>query len=144
MDSIIKALQDNDDQKACALFKELGARSAESEEYYSYCDDFFGLLNAKSSYVRVRGFALCCAQARWDKSGKLQTALPAMLALLHGPKPIVVRQCLAALHEVVIYRPELSQAIRAELERIDVTKFKDSMAPLIKKDINEHMKLIDG
>lgn len=105
---------------------------------------FFGLLNAKSSYVRVRGFALCCAQARWDKSGKLQTALPAMLALLHGPKPIVVRQCLAALHEVVIYRPELSQAIRAELERIDVTKFKDSMAPLIKKDINELMKLIDG
>lgn len=42
MDSIIKALQDKDDQKAYALFKEIGARSAESEEYYSYFDDFLG------------------------------------------------------------------------------------------------------
>jgi len=39
-----------------------------------------------------------------------------MLALLHDDKPLVVRQCLAALHEVVLYRPELGGAIKTELE----------------------------
>ena len=34
---------------------------------------FFCLINAKSSYVRTRGFVLCCAQARWDTQGKLQS-----------------------------------------------------------------------
>ena len=143
MNNIIKALQDKDDKKVYALFKEIEARSVASDEYYSCFEDFLGLLNAKSSYVRTRGFALCCAQARWDESGKLQNALPVMLALLHDDKPIVVRQCLAALHEVVLYRTELSEAIKAELETIDLSKYKDSMSPLIKKDMDELLKLID-
>ena len=79
MNNIIKALQDKDDKKVYALFKEIGARSAASDEYYSFFEDLLGLLNAKSSYVRTRGFALCCAQARWDESGKLQNALPLCL-----------------------------------------------------------------
>ena len=59
-----------------------------------------------------------------DESGKLRKALPVMLALLHDDKPIVVRQCLAALHEVVLYRTELCEAIKAELETIDLSKDK--------------------
>ena len=144
MNNIIKALQDKDDKKAYALFKEIEARSVASDEYYSCFEDFLGLLNAKNSYVRTRGFVLCCAQARWDESGKLQNALPVMFVLLHDDKPIVVRQCLAALHEVVLYRTELSEAIKAELETIDLSKYKDSMSPLIKKDMDELLKLIDG
>jgi hypothetical protein len=66
-----------------------------------------------------------------------------MLAMLHDDKPIVVRQCLAALHEVVLYRPELSDAIKAEIEAIDLSKYKDSMSPLIKKDMGELLHLID-
>jgi hypothetical protein len=55
----------------------------------------------------------------------------------------VVRQCLAALHEVVLYRPELGKEIKAELETIDLSKYKDGMSPLIKKDMDELLKLID-
>ncbi|NLM98308.1 MAG: hypothetical protein GX175_12000 [Halanaerobiaceae bacterium] len=51
--------------------------------------------------------------------------------------------CLAALHEVVLYRPELRGAIKAGLERIDLSKYKDSMSPLIKKDMDELLELID-
>ena len=87
MNNIIKALQDKDDKKAYALFKEIGTRSAASDEYYSCFDDFLGLLNAKSSYVGTRGFALCCAQARWDESGKLQKhfqlCLPCCMMINH-------------------------------------------------------------
>ena len=58
-----------------------------------------------------------------------------MLKLLNDSKPTVVRQCLSALHEVVLYRPELSGIIQEALMAIDLSKYKDSMAPLIMKDI---------
>jgi hypothetical protein len=65
-----------------------------------------------------------------------------MFALLHDDKPIVVRQCLAALHEVVLYRSELCETIKAELETVNVLNYMDSMSSLIKKDIDELLKMI--
>lgn len=141
--NLIPKLQDKDDKKAYELAKQIGALSAESNQNYSCFEDFLGLLTASSSYVRTRGFALCCAQARWDADGKLEKALPAMLTLLHDSKPTVVRQCLAALHEVVLYKPELSEMIKAELQRIDLSSYKDSMAPLIEKDIEALTEIVD-
>lgn len=143
MSDIIEALQDKDDKKAYALSLEIGAKSAVSDEYYSYFDEFTRLLTGKSSYVRARGFGLCCAQARWDENGKLESALPSMLRLLRDEKPTVVRQCLKALHEVVLYRPELCEVIKAEVEKIDLSKYKDSMSPLIKKDMDELLKMLE-
>lgn len=143
MTDIIEALQDKDDKKAYAFSKEIEAKSADSDEYYSYFEQFVGLMHSKSSYVRARGFKLCCVQARWDTEGKLQRALSNMFMLLHDDKPTVVRQCLGALHEVALYRPELCNAIEEELERIDLSKYKDSMAPLIRKDINALQKVLE-
>ncbi|MGN1094870.1 MAG: hypothetical protein ACI4QR_00620, partial [Eubacteriales bacterium] len=125
------------------LSKEVAAKSAGSDEYYSIFDNFAELLTSDRSYVRTRGFSLCCAQARWDKEGKLKSALPSMFALLHDDKPTVVRRCLLALHEVVLYRPELCEPIKAEVETIDISKYKDSMSPLIKKDIDILMRMME-
>lgn len=130
-------------KKAYALAKEIAAKSAASNEYYSYFDKFVGLLSSESSYVRTRGFYLAYSQARWDKCGKLAGAMNSMLALLHDEKPTVVRQCLDALHEVALYRPELCDTIKAEVERIDLSKYKDSMSPLIKKDIHDLLKVME-
>ena len=141
MNDIIETLQDKDDKKAYALSKDIGAISSASDEYYSAFDGFAELLDNKKSYVRTRGFLLCCAQARWDEKGKLQKVLPNMLRLLHDDKPTVVRQCLSALHEVALYRPELCGVIKKELETIDLLKYKESMVPLIQKDIEELLKV---
>lgn len=141
--NLINKLQDKDDKKAYELFKEINAKSAISNDYYSCFDDFLDLINSKSSFVRTRGFTLCCAQARWDTQGKLQRALPEMLKLLHDEKPTVVRQCLAALHEVALYRPEHCEVISKELQTMDLSKYKDSMAPLIQKDIIELQRVVD-
>ena len=89
---MLEALQDRDDKKAYAFSKEIRETSSVSDAYYSYFEDFASLLTAKSSYVRSRGFLLCCAQARWDTEGKLETSLPAMVTLLYDEKPTVVRQ----------------------------------------------------
>lgn len=143
MSKITEALQDKDNNKAYALSRDIAAKSAATNEYYSMFDDFAGLLTAKSSYVRTRGFALCCAQARWDEEGKLKNAFPAMLALLHDEKPTVVRQCIGALREVALYRPELCGDMKAELEAIDLTRYKESVSSLIGKDADELLKLLE-
>ena len=140
---MLEALQDRDDKKAYAFSKEIRETSAVSDAYYSYFEDFASLLTAKSSYVRSRGFALCCAQARWDTEGKLQNSLPAMVTLLYDEKPTVVRQCLAALHEVVLFRPELSGKLCEAVKKIDLTRYKNTMAPLIKKDADALLKALE-
>lgn len=140
---MLNALQDKNNKKAYDFFKEIEAKSAASDEYYVYFEDFVSLLTAKNSYVRTRGFVLCCAQARWDEEGKLQKSLSNMVTLLYDKKPIVVRQCLAALHEVILFRPELSDKICKAVKSINLTCYKDTMIPLIKKDVDELLKMLE-
>ena len=140
---IIQALQDKDDKRAYELSKELISLSASSSELYGLFDDFLKLLSHKSSFVRTRGFALCCAQARWDERGKLENALPEMLSSLRDEKPTAVRGCIAALKDAVRHRPELGAALKKWAESFDTSKYKDSMAPLIDRDLLSLLKLID-
>lgn len=101
------------------------------------------LLDHKKSYVRIRALILCCSQARWDEEGIIAEYLPQMLQLIHDEKPTVVRQSLNALKEIVVFRPELCEAIAAELENMDISVYKDSMVGLIQKDINELKELMN-
>src|SRR5690606_37835696 len=121
--------------KAYALFTDICARSAVSNEYYSGFDNFLELLNAKSSYVRIRGFALCWAQARWDERGKLQDAISTMLVLLHDDKPIVVRQCLAAFKGGCRYMKRIHLSDK-------VTAFLDDMNHPLRDEIEYLRKII--
>lgn len=45
------------------------------------------------------------------------------------------KSILAALHKAVIWKPNLGERILARMEEMDLSKYKDSMAPLIRKDI---------
>ena len=131
-----------DESKAYAEVKKMLAESEKSNKYYEYIDEFIELLSNNKSYVRTRAFLLCSKQARWDKEGKLKNILPSMLVLLHDEKPTVVRQCLNALKEVVAYLPDTIKIIEKELKKIDLSKYKDSMSPLIQKDIDELEKIM--
>lgn len=137
-----EALQSKNNSQAHELLLELEAQSEQSNELYAYFGDFIGLLCSKSTFVRVRGFRLACSQARWDTENLIEANLDVMLSMLDDEKPIVVRQCLAALHKVLPYKPELSAAISEKLESMDLSKYKDSMSPLIAKDIEELRKLM--
>ena len=68
---------------------------------------------------------------------------PQISFIIHDEKPTVVRQSLNALKEVVVFRPELCKMIEYELGKIDIFGYKDSMIPLIKKDIAELRELIE-
>ena len=143
MRDLIAELTDKDDKKAYARTKEIVAASEFSPEYYSQIEAFASLLNDKKSYVRTRAFILCCSQARWDKEGKLEELMPELLKLFHDPSPTVVRQCLNAAKEIVVFRPELIEIIRKELGQMKLSEYKESMSKLIQSDVSELRNLIE-
>ena len=139
---IIAGLQNKNHTEAYQLLLDLEGRSAESNELYGYFEAFLALLESKSSFVRTRGFRLACAQAQWDIEGKIEKNLDTLLSMLEDEKPIAVRQCLAALHQVVLYQPHLIEKIEEKLKAMDVSKYKDSMRPLVEKDVEALRKII--
>lgn len=143
MRDLIAELTNKDDKKAYGRTKEIAAASERSPEYYCQLETFASLLNDQKSYIRTRAFILCCSQARWDEEGKLGQLLPAMLELFHDPKPAVVRQCLNAVKEIVVFRPELGERIRIELDTMDLSGYKDSMSGLIRADIADLRALLE-
>ena len=141
---VITQLQNKDHAIAYMLYKEICTKSAKSDEYYGMLEAFLDLVDSPVSYVRTRGFGLVCAQARWDDQGKIEKSMERMLVLLHDKKPAVVRQCLTALHEVGLFRPELCKRISFELNQIKLEDYKETMRPLIQEDINNLKKLVES
>ena len=92
--------------------------------------------------MRVRGFRLACAQAQWDAEKKWLENANTLLSMLDDDKPTAVRQCLAALHSVVLYQPELNEKIERKLNTMNLSKYKDSMAPLIQKHMEELRRIM--
>lgn len=132
---MMTVLRGKNSGEAYQLLQLLEQRSAESDELYTSLEDFLDLLRDKNSLVRVRGFRLACAQARWDTEGRLDAALDTLLAMLEDDRPTAVRQCLAALPALLRWKPALSGAVEAKLAALDLSKYRDSMRPLIEKDI---------
>lgn len=143
MVNIKERLTDKNDMAACAFARQLAVESAESDKYLELIPLFAGMLQDKSSYVRTRAFGLICNQARWANDGQIAEVFDQMVPLLNDPKPTVVRQCLGALHELVLFRPEMEKQIEEAVSGIDLGKYKDSMSPLIKKDMEALMKVME-
>ena len=139
---LLDMIQDKNDDVAYEAVKRIASESEFSDEYYEYIPEFVKLLSHKKSYIRTRAMILCCSQARWDDEGVITRYLPQMLQLIHDEKPTVVRQSLNALKEVVVFRPELCETIANELEKINLSKYKESMVGLIQKDVNELKELM--
>lgn len=138
----VSLLQGKDDDLAYQLTKRIIEESKDSDIYYKYFDDIAYLLDNNKSYIRTRAFMLCCALAKWDKESKIKEILPKMLRLYHDEKPTVVRQCLKASKQLVEYLPKTGNQIKEEISKIDLNKYKDSMVPLIQKDIDELIKYL--
>ena len=112
-----------------------GALLEESDDLYPYTERFADMVSDRAWAVRCRSFRLFCKQARWDDDGIIDCCLDRALVILEDEKPTAVRQALAALLDMVPYKRELRPVIRARVEAMDLSRCKDSMEPLIRKDI---------
>lgn len=142
---VLEKLTSKDDQTACAYAGSIISESRESNAWYDCFEEFASLMDHRNSFVRNRVLYILAALARWDDDNKFERILPAYLSHITDEKPITARQCVKALAEVGQAKPQLVPQILLALKDADLSKYKDSMRPLIEKDIQETLRqLSDG
>lgn len=132
-----------DTKQGYGLFLQLEAQAGETDELYACFPLFLDMLTSPSSYIRTRGFRMICAVSKWDDKARIEKNLTEILAVLNDEKPTAVRQCLAALPGMLKHKPELADAIRAKLYSLDLAGYKDSMRPLICRDIEKLLQMLE-
>ena len=141
-EDIIAKLTLKDDKYACALADKIISESRETDEWYAYFDDFASLLNNRKSLVRNRVLNILAANAQWDDENRFDAILSDFLTHITDEKPITARQCVKALAQVGLAKPQYIPRILSCLKSADLSKYKDSMRPLIEKDIAETVKIL--
>ena len=135
MQDIIVKLTAKDDKYACSIADKIISESQDTDEWYEYFDTFVSLLNHPKSLVRNRVLYILAANAQWDDENRFDAILPEFLSHITDEKPITARQCIKALSQVGESKPEYIPRITEALREADLSQYKDSMRPLIKKDI---------
>jgi hypothetical protein len=132
----IKNLYNEDNNIAYKTLLGLETITTESNELYNYFNEFLKMLNNDKTFVRVRGFRLICCLAKWDNENKINQNIDVILKELEDKKGTSVRQCLEKLNLILMYKIELTDVIENKVKNLDLSKYKESMQSLIKKDIN--------
>ena len=142
MQEIIAQLTAKDDKLACAIADKIIAESRDTDAWYEYFDAFASLLSHPKSFVRNRALHILAANAQWDEENRFDAILPEFLAHVTDEKPITARQCIKALAQVGLAKPQYVPQILACFHNTDLSKYKDSMRPLIERDMAETEKAL--
>ncbi len=140
----IELLYEGDTKEAYAILQELETLSEKEDLLYSYINEFISMLNSEKYIIRVRGFRLLCKQAKWDKDNKIDRAIEEILNAISDEKPTAVRQALQYLEYMVPYKKNLNERMKQKVLSIDCSLFKDTMQPLIEKDIQSLVRQIEA
>lgn len=138
----LENLYNQDNAGAYKTLLELEAITTKSNELYAYFDELLNMINHPKTFVRVRGFRLICSLAKWDNENKINENIDEILKELDDDRGTSVRQCLEKLHLILMYKAELSKTIKLKIKNIDLSKYKESMQSLIKKDIDCILKYL--
>ena len=139
-ENIAAKLAQKDDKYACALADRIISESQETDEWYEYFNDFASLLNHPKSFVRNRALHILAANAQWDGENRFDLIFPDFIAHITDDKPITARQCIKALVRVGTAKPQYIPKTLSCLQNVDLSKYKNSMRPLIEKYIAETEK----
>ena len=142
MQDIITKLTTKDDKYACAIADKIISESQDTDEWYEYFDAFASLLNHPKSLVRNRVLYILAANAQWDDENRFDAILEDYLAHITDEKPITARQCIKTLVQVGMAKPQYIPRILSCFHDADLSKYKDSMRPLIEKDMEETERLL--
>lgn len=142
MQDIIAKLTTKDDKYACAIADKIISESQDTDEWYEYFDAFASLLNHPKSLVRNRVLYILSANAQWDDENRFDAILEDYLAHITDEKPITARQCIKTLVQVGMAKPQYIPRILSCFHDADLSKYKDSMRPLIEKDMEETERLL--
>lgn len=139
---MITVLTSSDDKYACALADQIISESQETDEWYDLFEEFASLLNHPKSLVRNRMLYILAANAQWDDENRFDAIIEDYLSHITDEKPITARQCIKALAQIGQAKPQYIPMILAALRSADLSKYTDSMRPLIEKDIQSTMEVL--
>ena len=142
MQDIIAKLIAKDDKYACAIADKIISESQDTDEWYEYFDEFASLLNHPKSLVRNRVLYILATNAQWDDENRFDAIISEYLAHITDDKPITARQCIKALAQIGVAKPQYIPRILLCFHEADLSKYKDSMRPLIEKDMAETEKIL--
>ena len=135
MQEIISKLTARDDKFVCTYADKIIVESRETDTWYKYFDAFASLLSHPKSLVRNRAMHILAANAQWDEESRFDAILPEFLSHVTDEKPITARQCIQALAQVGLAKPQYIPQILDRFHNADLSRYKDSMRPLIEKDM---------
>lgn len=141
-ENIIAKLTSKDDAYACAVTDKIISESLETDAWYECFDEFSALLNHPKSLVRNRTLHILAANAQWDEANRFDSVIDDFLAHITDEKPITARQCVQALRRVGLAKPQYVPQILSRLKCADLSGYKDSMRPLIARDIAETERVL--
>lgn len=141
-ENVVAKLTVKDDKCACAFADKIISESQETDKWYEYFDDFSSLLDHPKSLVRNRVLNILAANAQWDKENRFDSIISDFLKHITDEKPITARQCIKALAQVGLAKPQYIERILSSFQSADLSKYKDSMRPLIEKDMSETEKIL--
>ena len=142
MQDIIAKLIAKDDKYACAIADKIISESQDTDEWYEYFDEFASLLNHPKSLIRNRVLYILATNAQWDNENRFDAIISEYIAHVTDDKPITARQCIKALAQIGVAKPQYIPRILLCLHEADLSKYKDSMRPLIEKDMAEKERIL--
>ena len=142
MQDIIAKWIAKDDKYACAIADKIISEIQDTDEWYEYFDEFASLLNHPKSLVRNRVLYILATNAQWDNENRFDAIISEYIAHVTDDKPITARQCIKALAQIGVAKPQYIPRILLCLHEADLSKYKDSMRPLIEKDMAEKERIL--
>ena len=85
---------------------------------------------------------ILAANAQWDDDNRFDAIISDYLAHVMDEKPITARQCIKALAQIGVAKPQYIPRILLCLHEADLSRYKDSMRPLIERDIAETEQIL--
>lgn len=128
---------------AYGALKELLEASEQSDAVYAYMEKFVEMMDHESAYVRNRGLALIAAQACWDAENRIDEVIDGYLKHITDVKPTTSRQCIKWLPIIAQHKPDLRRNVVDALRSANVSRYEDSMRPLVQKDIGHALEVIE-
>ena len=141
-ENLMANLTSKDDKYACAIADRIISESQDTDEWYGYFDTFASLLNQPKSLVRNRALHILAANAQWDDENRFDAILPEFLSHVTDEKPITARQCIKALAQVGLAKTQYIPRILSCFKEADLSKYKDTMRPLIEQDMKETERIL--
>ena len=85
---------------------------------------------------------ILAANAQWDSENAFDAFMDEFLTHVTDEKPITSRQCIQALAVIGKAKPQYIPRILSAFQAADLSKYSDSMRPLIEKDIAQARRLL--